>query len=142
MKLASDRGHAAVVRALLERGADVNARSNRGRTALHSASWKGRAEALRELLMHRPDLNAQSNGGHTPLIEACSEGHLMAATLLIGAGADLALLNNAGRSALWWAEGRVTLDAAPSDAGAEPVTAARREEHARVVALLKLHGAP
>ena len=91
--------------------------------------------------MHRPDVNAQSNDGHSPLINACDAGHLMAATILIGAGADLALLNNAGWSVLRYAERRVTRDAAPPAARVAPATAAQCKEHARVVALLKMHGA-
>ena len=141
------------MRELLARGADVNARSNDGRTALHEASYDGRAEAMRELLMLRPDINAQDGDGYTPLIDACSQGHLMAATLLIGHGANLALLDNAGHSALSWAEWRVQQDAlapaappaAPPAAGAAPlpavVTPAQRAEHTALVTQLKLHGA-
>ena len=142
------------MRELLARGADVNARSNDSRTALHVASTFGHAEAMRELLMLRPDINAQDGDGNTPLIDACYVGHLMAATLLIGHGANLALINNAGRSALFFAERPVKRDvlapaaplAAPPAAGAAPppsvATEAQREEPKAVVALLKLHHAP
>ena len=74
-------------------------------------------------------------------MNACSHGHLMAATILIGAGADLALLNNAGESALRLAEELVARDAAPHAAGVAPPTAAQREEHKAIVALLKARGA-
>jgi hypothetical protein len=148
--IASSNGHTAVVRELLVRGADVNARSNDGRTALHAASYDGRAEAMRELLVLRPDINAQSGNGDTPLIEACSQGHLMAATILIGAGADLALLDNAGRSALVFAErcvaadeegdeGVEALEGEDADAKRERLTARDKlhEQHRLIVALLK-----
>ena len=138
---AGEKGHAAVVRELLQRGADANAHDNDGWTALHSASYNGRAEAMRELLMHRPNINAQNNSGHTPLMCACDAGHLMAATLLIGHAADLALLDNAGHSALFWAENRLRQDAAPPAAGDEAVSPALREEHKSIVNLLKAHGA-
>ena len=126
---------------LLARGADVNARANNGWSALHMASYYGHAEALRELLVLRPAVNAQTNDGFTPLMETCFMGHLIAATILIALGADLALLNNAGRSALRFAESRVAQDAVPPAAGAAPLTAAQREEHKKVVTLLKMHGA-
>jgi len=130
------------VRELLARGADVNARNNDGVTALHMASSNGRAEALRELLKRDGvNVNAQDNVGDTPLMDACSYGHLMAATLLIGHVANLALLNNAGRLALHFAERRVARDSAPPAAGAEPVAAALRAQHAALVAMLKGHGA-
>ena len=132
------------MRELLSRGADVQARSSIGRTALHLASFCGRVEAVRELFQRAvlPDVNAQAVDGDTPLIEACMGGHLMTATLLIGFGADLALRSNDGSSALRAAKWRKAQDALPPAAGAAPVSAEARAEHAAVVALLKVHGAP
>src|SRR5437868_97189 len=43
---------AAIVRLLLEAGADPNARQNQGWTALHSAAQHGNAEMVRVLLQH------------------------------------------------------------------------------------------
>jgi hypothetical protein len=70
-------------------------------------------------------------------MNACFRGHLLAATLLIGFGADRARLDNTGHAALRLAEWRVAQDAAPPAAP----TAAQREEHARLVAVLKAFGA-
>ena len=70
-------------------------------------------------------------------MSSAPEASRLAHTAHIALGANLALLDNAGHSALWWAERRVELDAAPPAAGAAPVTAAQRKEHRALVALLK-----
>ena len=139
--MASQQGHLDVVRELLARGADVNARRNAGATALHHASWKGHAEVVRELLSRGAAVNARASNGRTPLINACDKGQLAAATLLLDAGADLALLDNVGWSALRFAEQRVELDGGEPEEGKVPPTAAQRREHKALVALLKARGA-
>ncbi len=50
--LASDEGHKEMVELLLDRGADISDRSNRGYTSLSLASWKGHNEVV-ELLLYR-----------------------------------------------------------------------------------------
>jgi len=102
---------------------------------------KGHAEVVRELLLRGAAVNARADNGATPLICACDKGHLAAATLLLDAGANLALVTNGGHSALFYAERRVELDAAPPAAGAKPPTAAQVAEHKALVALLKARGA-
>ena len=152
--IASWKGHALIVRALLAAGADVSARATEGRTALHLASSAGHVESLRELLKRDLDVNARSASGVTPLMEACACGHLMAATLLIASGADVHLRNNAGGSALDLARNLVRQDAQqpprpPPAAVSAPVlvappilpTAAQIAEHKKVVAQLEAHGA-
>jgi hypothetical protein len=161
--MAGEKGHATVVRELLQHGADANAHDNSGWTALHWASSNGRAEVMRELLKrHDANVNAQNNGGITPLMCACDKGHLMAATILIAAGADLALLNNSGESALRIAEQLVGDDEEEptdsdddeddkdnkDDADDEDAKRERREareklheRHRLIVTTLRVHGA-
>jgi ankyrin repeat protein len=62
---------AAVVKLLLDNGADVTLRDHNGRTALHSAVAAGSSSVLAVLKMHRKvDWNARMSDGTTPLILA------------------------------------------------------------------------
>ena len=135
---ASQEGKLEVVRELLARGAAVDARANDGRTPLHASCSNGHAFVIRELYLRGADLTAIGHSLRSALIYACVFGHLLAATLIIGLGANLALRTAAGTSALGHASALVAVDAAP---GAS-VTAEKRKEHADLVALLKLFGAP
>ena len=130
------------MRELLARGADVNARSINGKTAMLLAGMLNNIEALRELLeCSGASVDTQDSGGLTPLMRACAFGHLAAAALLLDRGANVALLDNIGISALRIAKHCVWQDAAPPVAGAEPPTAAQLQEHRDLVKLLEARGA-
>ena len=64
-----------VLRLLLGRGADVNARIRDGRTPLHAASVYGVLEAVRLLLEHGADVEVKNNDGKTALHLAAEEGY-------------------------------------------------------------------
>lgn len=74
--------HLPVVRALVERGADVNACQQQGFTALHAAADNGDVEMVRLLLQHGAQANARTEAGQTPLDLALTKGHTEAADLL------------------------------------------------------------
>lgn len=68
LHLAAWQGHTDVVRLLLDRGADVNACGDGGRTPLHYAAHHGHLEVIDLLLAAGADLSAVNDFGQTPLI--------------------------------------------------------------------------
>jgi len=63
-------GDAVAVRSLLDKGANVNAKTSEGGTALIVAAVMRHADVMRVLLDRGADVNARSNGGHTALLLA------------------------------------------------------------------------
>ncbi|KAK4182398.1 ankyrin repeat-containing domain protein [Podospora australis] len=83
------RGHAGIVRQLLEHGADVNMEGGHFGNALYAASVKRYTEIVRQLLEHGADVNAQ--GGHfgNALNAASAEGYTKIVQQLLEGGADV-----------------------------------------------------
>ncbi|XP_066552388.1 ankyrin repeat domain-containing protein 34C [Amia ocellicauda] len=106
---AAQLGRLRLVRLLVEGGAQVNERNQRGETAL-AAACRGtrplpeRLKLLRFLLEHAADPNAQDKAGRTALMYACMEkaGPEVSA-LLLEHGADPGLEDYGGASALVYA---------------------------------------
>jgi ankyrin repeat protein len=63
---AARREHVEFAQMLLERGAMIDARDNRGRTSLHLAVEGGKIQVARLLLKHGADVNARDESGGTP----------------------------------------------------------------------------
>lgn len=100
---AASRRQADAARALIDAGADLNARDNNGWTLLTSAASSGHADVVKLLLGAGADVNARSVSGSTPLSWAVTAGHADVAKLLIGAGADVNAQDKDGWTLLHWA---------------------------------------
>lgn len=89
LMLAAQRNEAALVHAMLDRGADPDASNGRGGTALMYAATDGHAEVVAELLGAGARPNLQAENGWTALMLATVKGHHGIIRALVDAGADV-----------------------------------------------------
>jgi hypothetical protein len=87
--LAAWRGHEAVVRLLLDRGADVDAKDEYGWTALRKVAVRGREAVVQQLLDRGADVNARTNERRTALRKMTEKRHEAVVQLLLDLGADI-----------------------------------------------------
>jgi ankyrin repeat protein len=105
LEVAVSRGHADTVRMLLDAGADVDARSSSGSTALYDAALKGDGAIVSLLVNRGADLNAiEATSGTTPLYAAAAFGRQEAVVILLLAGEDPNIETKEGISPLRAAE--------------------------------------
>jgi ankyrin repeat protein len=96
-------GHPEAARLLVERGADLDARSTNEQFALdaaplHSASAAGQLEVCRVLLDGGADVNAVQHGGYTALLDAAANGSDALVEFLLDRGADRTARLDDGRT--------------------------------------------
>jgi ankyrin repeat protein len=157
--LAARYDHAQVERALLEKGADVNARDKRGFTPLMRAVLNGSEEAVKTVMEFKPDLNAQTTdpdpdtSGSTALMYAVAKDRKDVVDLLLDAGADINESDAVVGSALTWAAAydreEIVTDllergADPNvvnNVGGTPLIVAASKGNPRIVRMLLDHGA-
>ena len=97
---AAERGDTATVRALLAKGADVNAQSGMGgNTALVLAVLSGDADTTQALLDKDADTEVKVGLGMTALMQAGRRTML----LLLAKGANVNAKDNEGKTVLMWA---------------------------------------
>jgi ankyrin repeat protein len=87
--LAAGEGRLDAVRYLLDQGADVNARDERGRSALTEAAFNGNPYVIKELILRGAELDALSDEG-TALDIAINTKHVEAVEVLKHYGAKSA----------------------------------------------------
>eukprot|EP00897_Mesotaenium_endlicherianum_P000800 jgi/Mesen1/10720/ME000090S10177 len=77
LHFAAAGGHLEIVNALLECGADINARNNGGQTALMHACRLGHVQVVQSLLLRRAEIGfCDSLSGRTALHYAAANGHV------------------------------------------------------------------
>lgn len=110
LTIAAANGQTALARLLLDKGADINFRTDDGATALHDAAFRGHAETVELLLRRKADVNARRTAGdrlahrgekgETPLHDAAQRGHEAVVQLLLAGGADVNARTDLGRTPL------------------------------------------
>ena len=106
---AASLGHLAIVRALLDAGADPNFK-RAASLPLVEAAGKGHAEVVRALLGSGAKIDARDEGGVTALIAAAAGGHSRAVALLLKAGASAKRRDRKGSTAILAATDRKQWD--------------------------------
>ncbi|XP_063411142.1 uncharacterized protein LOC134694078 [Mytilus trossulus] len=98
---ASERGHTAVAKLLLENNADVSKCNKSGKSPLYAAC-KRRYKDTVELLLHsKADLNQLNKSWYSPLNVACKEGYRDIVELLLQSNADVNQCDRYGTSPLF-----------------------------------------
>ena len=96
----SDEARLKKIKYLVYLGADVNASSKYGKTALMIAATWGHLDVVKCLAECGADVNASTRFGITALMEAACNGHLDVVKYLFENGADLDVKNKYGDTAL------------------------------------------
>jgi ankyrin repeat protein len=151
---AARRGDQAVVRALIDGGVDVSAKSVDGTTALHQAVHADQLTIADMLLRGGADPAARDRYGVTPLYLACLNGNADMIRRLLDAGVDPDTLDATGETALMTAarngfpfalqlllDRGARVDASDPEFGQTALMIAVRENHPAAVDLLIRAGA-
>ena len=97
-------GKTEVVRQLLDRGADIEAKDKDGETALIRAACLGEAEVVKLLIERDANIEAKGRHGYTALMVSAINGRIGIIKILLAAGANMGAKNENGETALILAE--------------------------------------
>jgi ankyrin repeat protein/L-ascorbate metabolism protein UlaG (beta-lactamase superfamily) len=100
-----------ISRYLIERGANVHAKTKQDWPLLLYAAIFGQTETARLLIEKKADVNAKNNTGIVPLHSAVSFGRTDIVKMLVEHGAKIDIRNNDGDTPLFWARNTNTFDA-------------------------------
>ncbi|XP_067049296.1 transient receptor potential cation channel subfamily A member 1 homolog isoform X2 [Acropora muricata] len=100
LHLAATKGHFKCCKALLENGADVDARNSTQWTPLDCAAAKGHANVAAVLLEFDSPVDPVDKIKTTPLHLAAEGGHPEVISLLLSKGADITLTDHKGKNCL------------------------------------------
>jgi ankyrin repeat protein len=89
-------GDLITIEKLLDRGVDINARDNQGKSVLHVSG----SISIKLLISRGADIDAKDNYGQTPLYIAAHGSCNITSELLIRQGADIHVRNNNGNTVL------------------------------------------
>ncbi|XP_049843247.1 E3 ubiquitin-protein ligase MIB1-like [Schistocerca gregaria] len=146
---AAKEGSVSKVRTLLAVGADVEAKDENQRTALHWAAAMGHEEVAAHLLEVGAGVNARDRWQNTPLHLAAWKGHAAVVRLLAASSADHNARDQSGSTPLHDAarRGRAEAAAALLEAGADredrnyggdtPLDLAERNNHQHLIDILR-----
>jgi len=103
LHFASWNGHTECVRSLCDRGAMIDAQTERGLTALHYACIYGYLDVVRLLCERGAQINLQNIDGRTALHDASQLGYTECVRTLLDRAAVIDAQDRYGRTALHWA---------------------------------------
>ena len=83
LMLACEKNHPDVVLLLLQKGAAVDERSDKGLTAAHFCALSNDINSLHHLIDYKADLSKATERGSTPLMLACAKGYVSIVTALL-----------------------------------------------------------
>ncbi len=95
------------IKMLLSQGANINAQTSNGDTALTIVGWNTRdIDLFQFFVKNGADINIGNNNGDTPLMDAAYLGKIEQLKILLANGADKNLKNKQGKTALDLAKGK------------------------------------
>lgn len=139
---------------LVDNGADVNIKDERGNTPLHYAAQEGQTEIAKILIAKGANVNAKGFKDGTPLHRAAKGGNKDVAVFLLDAGADVNAENYMERTPLHFAAKNGNIDvvevliargaavnAKDRSPGHTPLHYAAQQGHKEIAELLLSNGA-